>query len=318
MKPVLHNGAAYMMGGDLFGISDLFGLVLSRVEPETQNQALGIAALAIIITRTKATPGIIKAELTAEVNSAKMAGPLAKNLTKMCFTKGTLVAAKNGTKKIEEVKKGDWVWSYNETTGRKELKKVVALSQNMSSSLVKISVNGTEITCTPEHPFYVNGSWIEAKDLTKGMSLAALEGTTSPVESIKFLDEKVKVYNFEVEGNHNYYVSEKGILVHNDCEWPFKKVNAEVLKYASCDADALAIQKVVGGNIMTVSNPVVINGRGLGLGPVKYGNETIGNWFYHKAVRVDDTVFDRLTGPSGMHIDDYKKLFEYADDLIFK
>ncbi|WP_223600692.1 hypothetical protein [Chryseobacterium sp. GVT01B] len=33
------------------------------------------------------------------------------------------------------------------------------------------------------------------------------------------MDEKVKVYNFEVEGNHNYYVSEKGILVHNNCEW---------------------------------------------------------------------------------------------------
>ncbi|WP_426481931.1 papain fold toxin domain-containing protein [Chryseobacterium sp. R2ACT005] len=31
------------------------------------------------------------------------------------------------------------------------------------------------------------------------------------------MDEKVKVYNFEVEGNHNYYVSEKGILVHNNC-----------------------------------------------------------------------------------------------------
>jgi hypothetical protein len=30
---------------------------------------------------------------------------------------------------------------------------------------------------------------------------------------------KVKVYNFEVEGNHTYYVSEKGILVHNNCEW---------------------------------------------------------------------------------------------------
>lgn len=28
---------------------------------------------------------------------------------------------------------------------------------------------------------------------------------------------KVKVYNCEVEGNHNYYVSEQGILVHNTC-----------------------------------------------------------------------------------------------------
>ncbi|MCT2407685.1 HINT domain-containing protein [Chryseobacterium antibioticum] len=32
------------------------------------------------------------------------------------------------------------------------------------------------------------------------------------------MDEKVKVYNFEVADNHNYYVSEKGILVHNNCE----------------------------------------------------------------------------------------------------
>ncbi|WP_259113550.1 Hint domain-containing protein [Chryseobacterium sp. JUb7] len=110
------------------------------------------------------------------------------------------------------------VWSYNEKTDKKELKKVVALSRNTSSSLVKISVNGTEITCTPEHPFYVNGNWIEAKDLIRGMLLTTLDGTTSPVESINFLDEKVKVYNFEVEDNHNYYVSEKGILVHNNCE----------------------------------------------------------------------------------------------------
>ncbi|MCS3533030.1 hypothetical protein [Chryseobacterium sp. JUb7] len=127
-----------------------------------------------------------------------------------------------------------------------------------------------------------------------------------------------KVFNFEVEDNNNYYVSEKGILVHNNCEWPFGKVTAKVLQNASCDADALAIQKVVGGDIMTVSNPMTVNGRALGLGPVKYGEETIGKWFYHKAVRVGDTVFDRLTGPSGMHINDYKKLFEYADDLIFK
>jgi hypothetical protein len=30
-------------------------------------------------------------------------------------------------------------------------------------------------------------------------------------------DEKVKVYNFEVEGFHTYFVSDLGILVHNTC-----------------------------------------------------------------------------------------------------
>ncbi|MCS3869423.1 RHS repeat-associated protein [Chryseobacterium ginsenosidimutans] len=145
-------------------------------------------------------------------------GRLSNGLLKLCFTEGTLVATDKGSKKIEDIKEGDLVWSYNEETGKKELKKVVELSRNTSSSLVKISVNGTEITCTPEHPFYVNGNWIEAQNLTKGTFLTTLDGTTSPVESINFLDEKVKVYNFEVEDNHNYYVSEKGILVHNNCE----------------------------------------------------------------------------------------------------
>ncbi|WP_228450446.1 Hint domain-containing protein, partial [Chryseobacterium rhizosphaerae] len=146
-------------------------------------------------------------------------GRLTTGLIKICFTEGTLVVAENGNIKIEDIKEGDLVWSYNEETGKKELKRVIALSRNTSSSLVRISVNDTEISCTPEHPFYVSRSWIEAKDLTKGMPLTTLDGKISPVESITFLDEKVKVYNFEVEGNHNYYVSEKGILVHNNCEW---------------------------------------------------------------------------------------------------
>ncbi|WPO92150.1 DUF6443 domain-containing protein [Chryseobacterium sp. HR92] len=167
------------------------------------------------------------------------AARLTNGLIKLCFTEGTLVAVEKGSKKIEDIKEGDLVWSYNEKTGQKELKKVVELSRNTSSSLVKISVSGTEIICTPEHPFYVNGNWVEAKDLVKGMALTTLDGKTSTIESIKFLDEKVKVYNFEVEGNHNYYVSEKGILVHNDCGLPqlLSRVEGNMIggefKYAS-------------------------------------------------------------------------------------
>ncbi|WP_269237366.1 hypothetical protein [Flavobacterium flavigenum] len=96
--------------------------------------------------------------------------------------------------------------------------------------------------------------------------------------------------------------------------WPWKKVlTAKEIEVASCDADALKIQKMIGGDILTVSNP-----RGMQLGPVRYGEETISGWYYHKAVFKDNMVYDRMTGPSGMHIDRYKELFEYATDLIFK
>ncbi|MDV7699527.1 DUF6443 domain-containing protein [Chryseobacterium soli] len=198
-------------------------------------------------------------------------GRLTNGLIKICFTEGTLVAAEKGSKKIEDIKEGDLVWSYNEETGKKELKKVVKLSRNTSSSLVKISVNGTEITCTPEHPFYVNGNWVEAKNLIKGTLLTTLDGTTSPVESINFLDEKVKVYNFEVEGNHNYYVSKKNILVHNDCGF----------------FDSL-LEKIVSINRATEGGGVLLNGT-----PSSAVNSAM---YYETAAEQGASIFRSISG----------------------
>lgn len=44
-------------------------------------------------------------------------------------------------------------------------------------------------------------------------------GDTATVESVEEiqLDEPIKVYNFEVEDYHTYYVSEHEVLVHNMC-----------------------------------------------------------------------------------------------------
>ena len=44
-----------------------------------------------------------------------------------------------------------------------------------------------------------------------------MDGETREVENvtIEHLDELVKVYNFEVEDWHTYYVTEQEVLVHN-------------------------------------------------------------------------------------------------------
>ncbi|WP_410494027.1 hypothetical protein [Chryseobacterium sp. G0240] len=65
-----------------------------------------------------------------------------------------------------------------------------------------------------------------------------------------FLNEKVKVYNFEVEGNHNYYVSEKGILVHNDCLFT-NELLGYVGKYAQVFDGSINIRWLT-GDIMEV------------------------------------------------------------------
>ncbi|AYZ36524.1 RHS repeat-associated core domain-containing protein [Chryseobacterium indologenes] len=57
------GGGLYMMSGDMFGFSDLLGIVFSSMKSENREAALGLAALAIITTKGKAAPGIVKAEV---------------------------------------------------------------------------------------------------------------------------------------------------------------------------------------------------------------------------------------------------------------
>ena len=89
--------------------------------------------------------------------------------------------------------------------------------------MIRLSVNGEEITCAPGHPFYspVKG-WTEAVHLRAGDILVLVNGEYVVVEKIQheLLESPVQVYNFQVEGYHTYYVTKSGILVHNTCPNP--------------------------------------------------------------------------------------------------
>ena len=84
-----------------------------------------------------------------------------------------------------------------------------------------IFVNGEEIVATPTHPFYcpVKG-WTDAAHLRAGDILVLVNGEYVVVEKIQheLLENPVKVYNFQVQDYHTYYVAESGVLVHNTCE----------------------------------------------------------------------------------------------------
>ena len=73
-------------------------------------------------------------------------------------------------------------------------------------------------TATPEHPFYVIGQgYIQARNLRAGDIVVTVNGDRVVVEAIQheILENPITVYNFEVEGNHNYYAND--VLVHNTC-----------------------------------------------------------------------------------------------------
>lgn len=123
------------------------------------------------------------------------------------------------------------MWSENPDTGERALKRVVQTFVNETDELVHVRVNGEEIITTPEHPFYVpSKGWTGAIHLRAGDILVLQNGKYVIVEQVQheILEHPIKVYNFEVEDFHTYYVGDSSVLVHNKCIVRSKGVKIEV------------------------------------------------------------------------------------------
>lgn len=139
--------------------------------------------------------------------------------TMKCFVAGTLVLTVNGLVAIEEIKQGDMVYAANADTLKISPRRVLETFVRETSHLVHLTVNGETIVSTFDHPYYVKGKgFVNAADLWVGAELVDKSGNTVLVENLyrEDLDNKTTtVYNFKVEDDHTYFVSDFEILVHN-------------------------------------------------------------------------------------------------------
>ena len=97
------------------------------------------------------------------------------------------------------------------------MKRVVETYVNETDELTHVFVDGEEIIATPSHPFYCpTKGWTDASHLRAGDILVLVNGEYVVVEKVQheLFERPVKVYNFQVEDYHTYYVA-SGVLVHN-------------------------------------------------------------------------------------------------------
>jgi PKD repeat protein len=127
-----------------------------------------------------------------------------------CFIAGTLIQLPSGIKSIEDIKVGDVVTSFDLKTNSIKESNVTRLTVHDDFSYMII--NGI-IKTTSNHPFYSDGNWTEAGNLSVGDKILHVDGLEHTIETIELSDELATVYNFEVEGTHNYFA--EGYLVHN-------------------------------------------------------------------------------------------------------
>ncbi len=136
-----------------------------------------------------------------------------------CFIAGTKVLTVDGLKAIEDIEVGDVVVATDPETGETTEKEVKNTFVNETDELAHVFVDGEEIVCTPGHKFYVpEKGWTSAIELRAGDQLQLVNGEYVTVEAVQheILEEPVKVYNFEVEDFHTYYVgADVQVLVHN-------------------------------------------------------------------------------------------------------
>ncbi len=163
-------------------------------------------------------------------------------LNSMCFPAGTKVATDRGTKRIEEIKAGDRVWAEDPVTGERRLRKVTGVMQRTADSLVSVDVGGETVRATDEHPFWVVGKgWTSAEALRPGDQLKTLDGKGAAVESVKKTTGRTQVFNFEVEGDHTYFVGRAKVLVHNACKL-WSNTLPELLSKELAQAERLGIR----------------------------------------------------------------------------
>lgn len=137
-----------------------------------------------------------------------------------CFRGDTLVATEKGDIPIKDLKIGDKVLT---TKGFKKLK---AVKNQGLRECIKVTVDDTDIICTPEHRFIDCGNnEIEAQNLKKEDRLVKLNETLTKetgflVTSVAHLTAKTSnvvgqytVYDIEVEDCHEFFAN--GIRVHN-------------------------------------------------------------------------------------------------------
>lgn len=146
---------------------------------------------------------------------------------------GTLVKVPFGYTPIEELSVGDLIIS-QDTNGVAGTDVIVAVSRQWVNEVVQITVNGQSVIVANGHKFFTPllKQWLAAYQCACGDQLLSFPDVNVPIESIYIVRGNFEVITLSIERNHNFFVSEHSLLVHNFIPAALGKIIVEaVVKY---------------------------------------------------------------------------------------
>jgi hypothetical protein len=133
------------------------------------------------------------------------------------FSGDTVVPTGAGPVQISQIRVGDLVLAYNATLETTGYYTVTATSTHVDSTIVSIRVGPDLLVTTPEHPFHVRNTWLQARDLQVGDALTNADGATGRIREVRTTSHAQPMYNLTVAVAHTYFVGSGKWLVHNAC-----------------------------------------------------------------------------------------------------
>ncbi len=91
-----------------------------------------------------------------------------------CFVAGTMV----GDRRIEELRRGDSVPSFDAASGMVINATIVATMRSRPRRLIRVWIRGVGTVCTDDHPFLTPSGWTKAVDLGDTMVLCSMNGAS--------------------------------------------------------------------------------------------------------------------------------------------
>jgi len=120
-----------------------------------------------------------------------------------------MVETSEGVIPIYKVHSGDYVLARDEEGNDRW----VTVARTYKALRVGYFVLNGELNVTNDHPFYVDGRWVEAEDLKVGDNLTDREGNPIEISSITWVDKGIRVHNIDVLSPDTFFAG--GYLVHN-------------------------------------------------------------------------------------------------------
>lgn len=211
----LANHMRSFLGTLVFETDSVFEMIL-KTTYEAKSKTISL------LNKSKRVMSFNKDELIKYVKQQhpdEEATSIVNTLMGACFTASTLVLTNLGYKPICEINDGDQVLSKNIETGEESYQIVLNTYEKETDKTIVINMGNDKIETTENHLFFVKDNWWRAASNLKPGDLIETNNESCLVTEINVIttSKPIRVYNLNVDVNHNYYVGKNNCLVHNNC-----------------------------------------------------------------------------------------------------